>query len=81
MKYDHKTFTTEEASALKNAIGEYSDYDRLDLITEIIFDEKKKKEFLNRTRSNHKNKKEKKVEAMPDAVKYCTGEQCQVDLD
>lgn len=78
MIFHHSQLSLEEAVILKQKIKQYQDYDRLDLLIELIFDKKQKNKIKNR-----KIKKiiipEKNGSSIPEELKYCTGDSCSVN--
>lgn len=76
--YDFKTFTSGEILSLKDAIDYYKDYDRLDLIIELLFNKNKKEEL--KKREFEKKEKEITVQKIPESLKYCDGDHCVLDL-
>lgn len=78
MIYDYKNLKNDELSSFKDALYEYKDHDKLDLIIELVFDEKIKRNIRNRIYKKIKIKKEKNINQPPEAIKYCDGDSCQV---
>lgn len=80
MIYDYKTLENNELTLFKAALDKYNDYDKLDLVIELIFDKKIKEKIKSRGIKKIKRKEEKSSEAIPEGLKYCDGEHCVVSI-
>lgn len=80
MFYDYKSLTKDELSIFNDALCKYKEYDKLDLIIELIFNENTKSAIRKRGFKKIKRKEEKSLEAIPEGLKYCDGEECVISI-
>lgn len=78
MIYDHRNLQNKDLVILKDALEKYKDHDKLDLIIEITLDNSKKEKIKNGKKSKVNYSTSETTEAIPEALKFCDGDSCQV---
>ena len=75
--YDHFLLTKEEQLEVRTLLDQYKDYDRLDMCIEMVIENPS--EFFMRKRFGKLKIEVKKINVMPEALKFCDGGKCEVD--
>lgn len=72
--YDYRLLNNIESTHLRCLLEQYREYDKLDILIEIVV--KDIEEFKNR---KFVEKKEKvKINYIPESIKYCDGDKCSI---
>lgn len=83
MIYDFKKLQGEEIQEFKKTLIKYKDYDKIDIIIDILLHKLgiSSSEFNNRKQEVKKeNKKEIVVQEISESLKYCDGDKCTINL-
>lgn len=78
MIYNHRNLQGDDIIILKDTLEKYKDHDKIDLIIELAFDKNKKEKIKSKKPFKFKIQEKEKVNAAPEAIKYCDGDKCQI---